>query len=46
MVMSLETYILRIKEIANNFFNHQFVDLLKEIHNELTSGKDIILIKF
>jgi len=38
LVIDLETYILRIKEIANNFSYHQFIDLLKELDNEIING--------
>lgn len=38
MVIDLETYILRIKEIANNFSYHQFIDLIKELDNEIING--------
>ena len=38
MVIDLETYILRIKEMANNFSYHQFIDLIKELDNEIVNG--------
>ena len=38
MVIDLETYILRIKEMANNFSYHQFIDLIKELDNEIING--------
>lgn len=38
MVIKLETYILRIKEIANNFSYHHFISFLKELDNEIMNG--------
>lgn len=38
MVINLETYILKIKEIANNFSYHEFIKLLKDLDVEIING--------